>query len=193
MPQISNAELHRRAQEWLRIETPDSALNSNVAKEIRELVVDNTDFHTLIAVGDWTRAHANLNEPIHAPPRLNNAICSFAYGMLGYEPDPAKGRLRLRPRFPREWSFATINNVRVGDCLIDLRFSQARGVTRYEIEQVGGAMPVRLIFEPIVSVPFSKALVDGVLADLNVAVIGSDVVAPLQIMLDAKRVVEFLR
>lgn len=187
MTELSRAEIDRRATEWLRVESSDHSFNS--AFEAAKNGADS--LQTLIAVGEWKRAHALLNGPVYTPARFENIVEEFVFGMLGYQPDAEKGRLQLRPKFPSAWSFAHVENIRVGDALVSLRFERAESYLKYELEQVSGSMPVRLIFAPVVSMPFAKVLVDGVEAHLNISSVSGDVVAPVQIMLDARRVVEF--
>lgn len=174
--------------DWLRVESSDPSFNE--AFEAAKL--DAHTLQTLIAVGEWRHAHASLSEPVSTPSQFANIIEEFVFETLGYQPDAEKGRLRLRPKLPSTWSFANVQNIRVGDALVDLRYEHNERVTRYQIEQVSGAMPVRLIFEPVLTVPFSRVLIDGNDAQLNIAVSGSEIIAPVQIMLDAPRVVEFL-
>ena len=117
-------------------------------------------------------------------------ISAFAGDILGYAPDAYKGRLRLRPDFPQRWNAATVRNIHMGDSLIQLQYEQEAGCMRFRVEQVAGAVPVTLIFEPLLTERIESVSVDGVPADLNISVVGGRVVAPVQIVLDAARHVE---
>jgi hypothetical protein len=79
----------------------------------------------------------------------------------------------------------------MGDALVWLRYEEdARGVT-YVIEQIGGSIPVRLIFEPTFNQPINGVIIDGKPAELDVKIVDSRVIAPVQIMLDNERVLRF--
>jgi hypothetical protein len=66
---------------------------------------------------------------------------------------------------------------------------------RYTVVQDAGPVPIRLIFEPALSmataaVPTVTASVDGVAASLDMRRIGNRIVTPVQVVLDDERVVE---
>lgn len=214
MDQQSSAELQRRAREWLRVESSDPAFDAAFEQAKQRLAYRIEDALALMVVGEFKPVRTLLHdrhEPVlismyraasgaapetsaewpEVAPDQTNPIVHFACGMLGFRPDAARGRLRLRPRLPDAWTFARIENLRIGDALISLRYDRTPRVVRFQIEQIAGAIPVRLIFEPIVRGRIETAAVDGVPADLNFIVMADEVMAPVQIMLDAVRVVEF--
>ena len=122
-----------------------------------------------------------------------DTVNTFAYAMLGIAPDAPRGRLRLRVCLPAWLQSLTVHNLRMGDALIWFRYEEdAKGVT-YVVEQVAGAIPVRLIFEPTFRQPLESIYVDGTAAELNVQVAGPRVTAPVQIMLDHERVLRFMK
>ncbi len=117
------------------------------------------------------------------------ALAPFVYGMLGVEPDAARGRLRLRPQIPADWNFLNVDNIRMGDASVSLRYTCVGNVLTYSVSQTAGAYPVRLILEPALTAPLQHATVDGIAATLNVVPFGERVVAPLQVILDETRVI----
>lgn len=121
----------------------------------------------------------------------SDTVNTFVYAMLGVTPDAPRGRLRLRPCLPEWLSSLTIHNLQMGDALVWLRYEEdARGVT-YVVEQIGGSIPVRLIFEPTFNQPINSVIIDGKPAELDVKIVDSRVIAPVQIMLDNERVLRF--
>jgi hypothetical protein len=141
--------------------------------------------HRLLPVWDTD----DCNElPISHPAHTVNF---FMHGLLGAAPDAARGRLRLRLCLPDWIDRLKVENIRMADALITLRYESDGNSTRCSIEQVAGAMPVRLIFEPTFSSALSAVFVDDVAADLAWQPLGARVVAPVQLMLDHERVVRF--
>ena len=118
-------------------------------------------------------------------------VSSFVDDVVGSAPDAARGRLVLRPCLRGNWPRVTIDNIRVGDALVRFEFERASDRLRYELTQTAGAYPVRLIFEPVLERAPRFAFVDTVLANLNARADARGVIAPVQIMLDDKRIVEF--
>jgi hypothetical protein len=135
----------------------------------------------------WEQHDCNFLPAAEAADTVN----TFMYAMLGVAPDAPRGRLRLRPCLPDWLSSLTIHNLQMGDALVWLRYEEdARGVT-YVAEQIAGSIPIRLIFEPTFNQPIGSVIVDGKPAELDVKMIDSRVVAPVQIMLDHERVLRF--
>lgn len=54
-------------------------------------------------------------------------------GMLGVEPDAPHQKLRLSPRFPADWDYALVDNIRMGDFLLDMNWKRELGATTIEI------------------------------------------------------------
>jgi hypothetical protein len=179
-----SAEMQRRDKEWLRLDCPDHRFG----REFQDLKMSAAiDEATLIALGA-RKAPLNFFED----PPTHNVVTAFAFKTLGYVPDHEKERLRLRPDFPAEWAHATVDNIRIGDGWVKLTFAANDDRVVYTVSQPGGPYPVTLIFEPVLKQRFDTVLIDGVRAELNIAVVGSNVVAPVQLVLDAERRVEFL-
>lgn len=132
---------------------------------------------------DWD-AHDCNQLPAASP---SDTVSTFMHGLLGAAPDAPRGRLRLRSCLPDWMTSLSIHNIRMADALIELAFRRDPDAESYTIEQVAGAMPVRLIFEPTFTRPIAAITVDEVTADLNVQPHGQRIVAPMQIMLDNVR------
>ena len=54
-------------------------------------------------------------------------------GMLGLEPDAPHRKLRLSPRFPADWDYARVDNIRMGVFLLDMNWKRDPGATTIEI------------------------------------------------------------
>lgn len=119
-----------------------------------------------------------------------DVVTTFVYGLLGLAPDATRSRLRLRPQMPDEWTHMGIENIRMGDARISLDYTREGDLHRYVLSQLGGAYPVRLVFEPTLGAPRTGATIDGKPAELNSVLLGERIVTPMQIMLDEVRVVE---
>jgi hypothetical protein len=118
-------------------------------------------------------------------------IVEAVYSLLGYAPDAPKGRLLLRPAIDPRWSQLHVQNIRIGDALIDLAYSRTDERMEFQIVQTAGAYPVRLIFEPILATRVAKAFVDETPADLDFRPHEDRIILPVQILLDDRRVVRF--
>ena len=118
------------------------------------------------------------------------AIAPLVHGMLGLEPDAARGRLTLRPRLPAEWDRFQVTNLRVGDARLALRFRRDRGRHIFRVDQVAGSVPLRLVFEPAIPGLVRSAAVDGQPAVLATRPFGDRCLAPVQLVLDHERTVE---
>jgi hypothetical protein len=118
-------------------------------------------------------------------------VNTFMHTHLGIAPDAPRGRLRMRVCLPDWIHEIAVDNIRMADAFITLRYKREGESHYYEIEQVAGAMPVRLIFEPTFEKMVTAAHIDDVAADLNVQPHGQRIVAPLQIMLDNRRSIRF--
>jgi hypothetical protein len=137
---------------------------------------------------DWEAA--NCNElPAAAPADTVNV---FLHTMLGVAPDAARGRLRLRLCLPDWMDSLCVENLRMADALLMLQCTRADGDISYVVEQLAGAMPVRLIFEPTFTAPVKAVSIDDVAAELAVRPYRDRVVAPVQLMLDHQRVLRFM-
>jgi hypothetical protein len=117
-------------------------------------------------------------------------IGGLACGMLGIEADAPRSRLRLRPQIPAEWERLEVRGIRVADAEVVLRYRRLGGLARFEVEQASGGVPLRLVLEPALTGTFLAARVDGVAAALAPRPWGERTLAPVQLVLDAIRVVE---
>lgn len=119
------------------------------------------------------------------------AVSPLVYGLLGAEPDAVKGRLRLRPQIPESWDRFEIRNLRMGTASVRLRYERTGTLHTFAVEQEEGAIPIRLILEPALPGQLVGARVDGEPARLEPRPFGERVLAPVQLVLDHERVVEF--
>ena len=132
---------------------------------------------------DWDGHDCN-QLPAASP---SDTVNVFMHRHLGAAPDAPRGRLRLRLCLPDWMSSLAVHNIRMADALIDLTYHRDANVASYTIEQLAGAMPVRLIFEPTFTRPLASVHVDDVPADLNLQPAENRFMAPMQIMLDHQR------
>jgi hypothetical protein len=118
-------------------------------------------------------------------------VAPLVYGMLGVEPDASRNRLRLRPQLRREWDHFEVRAIRIGDNAISLRYERHRDHHVFRLEQEHGAVPVRVIFEPVLHArALRSAQVDGVPARLSPTPFAGRLLVPVQLVLDAERVIE---
>jgi hypothetical protein len=116
------------------------------------------------------------------------AVATFAYGVLGFEPDAAKHRARLRPAIPPEWDALDVHNLRVGDITLSLCYTRTDTIHSFRLSPTSGPVPLRLVFEPAVSARGINSIsIDGVAAALDVRAWGDRLLCPLQIVLDHDR------
>lgn len=119
------------------------------------------------------------------------AVSSLVHGLLGVEPDAAKGRLRLRPAIPEAWDRLDVQQLRIGDASIDVAYRREGDRHTFRIDQTSGAVPVTLIFEPLlVARRLVAARIDGQTAELDPRPHNQRMLVPVQLVLDAERVVE---
>ncbi len=117
-------------------------------------------------------------------------LCGIAYGMLGIEPDMPRSRLRLRPQLPESWELLALQGLRFGDIVVTLDFRRGGDVDRFEVEQVEGSTPLRLVLEAAVPGVITGIRVDGRPADLAPRPWGERTLVPVQLVLDGRRVLE---
>ncbi|HEX7120650.1 MAG TPA: GH116 family glycosyl hydrolase [Longimicrobiales bacterium] len=119
------------------------------------------------------------------------AVCPLVYGLLGAEPDAAKGRLRLRPQIPEAWDRLAVRRLRMGDATVSLDYRRDGDRHTFRLVQEAGSVPVTLIFEPMLPARrLAAARVDGEPAELDPRPHGERMLVPVQLVLDAERVVE---
>ena len=137
---------------------------------------------------DWEAASCNVLPAADASDIVN----AFLYAMLGVAPDAARGRLRVRLCLPDDMESLCVENLRLGDALVLLQCSRTDRHFSYVVEQIAGAMPVRLIFEPTFTRPVDAVLIDDAPAQLSLRPYRDRIVAPVQLMLDHQRVLRFM-
>ncbi|MFC4075673.1 amylo-alpha-1,6-glucosidase [Salinithrix halophila] len=64
--------------------------------------------------------------------------------MTGLNPDPERGRIRLRPSLPPDLSWLNVRNLRVGSGHIDLRLVRSQGVVHAWVERNTTGWPVEI-------------------------------------------------
>lgn len=152
----------------------------------------------------FERAKGAWDEVLHGTERRAAGVCPdqawstamaispLVYGLLGAEPDAAKGRLRLRPQLPDAWDRLEVRHLRMGEASVRLHFERDGLTFRFSIEQEEGAIPIRLIFEPVLPGPVAAVRVDGLQAELDARPFGGRVLVPVQLALDSERVIELV-
>ena len=151
----------------------------------------------------FERAKGAWDEVLHGTERAGIGVCPdqawstaltlapLVYGMLGVEPDASRNRLRLRPQVPRGWDRLEARNLALGDAAITFRYERHHDHHVFRLEQERGAAPVRVILEPVL---YARALrhatVDGEPARLDAVPFAGRMKVPVQLVLDAERVVE---
>ncbi|HEX6939456.1 MAG TPA: hypothetical protein VF158_08590 [Longimicrobiales bacterium] len=119
------------------------------------------------------------------------AASPFVYGLLGAEPDAVKGRLRLRPQIPAAWDRLDVRRLRMGDATVSLGYTRAGDRHVFRLVQDEGAVPITVVFEPMLPARrLVAARVDGQPAELDARPHGERMRVPVQLVLDAERVVE---
>jgi glycogen debranching enzyme len=151
----------------------------------------------------FERAKGAWDEVLHGSERAAVGVCPdqawstamtvapLVYGLLGAEPDAARNRLRLRPQLPDAWDRFEARMLRMGDAAISLRYERHQQHHVFRLEQERGAVPVRVILEPVLAGRgLRHALVDGQPASLGTVPFAGRMIVPVQLVLDAERVVE---
>lgn len=205
------ARAQQRKLEWLSVEVQNSGIadaleraKSDLASCVNGLNTDPMVALALWRAGDFATVRRLLAEGLDdsfLSARYSSAagaqseaaafVLNITDNILGIEADASRGRLVLRPLLPKAWTDVVVRNMRIGDAAIEMRFLEDNSVCRFSLMQTSGAYPIRLIFEPALIPPVRFVFVDGVLATLDVRTVDGRIVAPVQIMLDDKRVVEF--
>lgn len=132
---------------------------------------------------------ATVDEAGFAEPAA--LVLPLVHGLIGVEPDSPLQRLRLAPCIPAAWPRFEAERIRVGDADVSLRYEREASRHTYSIEQDSGAIPLTLIFEPLLPAQeLIAARVDGRTARLDTRAVGRRLQVPLQIVLDHERTVE---
>ncbi len=143
------------------------------------------------------------HEVLHGTERRGIGVCPdqawstamvlapFVHGLLGAEADATRGRLQLRPQIPLAWDRLDVNGLRIGDAIVSLRYRRGGRIHAFTIEQVEGAVPLRLVFEPAIpAVEIGAVRIDGITATLHPRPHGERMLVPVQLALDHARTVE---
>ena len=121
----------------------------------------------------------------------SSLVDAVVRGLLGVEPDAARGRVVLRPRLPEAWTWCDVRRLTVGDASIDLEYVREGDRHSYTLLQTRGGPPVTLIFEPeLAGGAVRGAAVDGEPAALEAVRVGGRLRVPVQVVLDGERRVE---
>jgi hypothetical protein len=126
------------------------------------------------------------------PAAAAAAVYGLAGGLLGLEADGFRHRLRVRPALGPGWTLLEVGPIHVGDAEVRLRITAGAGGIRIVATPEAGAVPVRLILEPRLPQRDARlsARVDGQPADLQATPLGRLMAVPVQLALDAPRVLE---
>lgn len=137
----------------------------------------------------WETHDCNMLPAAAAADTVN----TFVYAMLGVMPDAPRGRLRVRTCLPDWLQWMSVDNIRMADSIITLRYEEDAKAATYIVEQVSGSIPVRLIFEPTFQHAVGQVYIDGAVAELDTQSVTNRVLKPVQIMLDYERVLRFVK
>lgn len=167
----------------------DSGIEPAVA-----LVLGRTADPDVVAEGlaVLTRSSAGGAGEHGGPTRAAMMVAALIHGVMGAESDAPRQRLALRPCLPDGWTSLRIGDLRVGDAAIAVCHATDGPRRTFTFEQAGGAVPLRLAFEPALPAAALRAVeVDGAAARLNTRPAHGRIVAPLQLVLDHERTVSF--
>lgn len=138
--------------------------------------------------GGWGDSEARfLDDGGHT----SSVVSDLVYGLLGADPDAAKGRLRLAPCIPVEWSRMRVTHLRLEDARLSIVYSRVGERHRFEIEQDEGGIPLNVVLEPhLAGLHCVVARVDGRAAALDSHRRNGRLAIPVQIVLDHRRTIE---
>ena len=151
---------------------------------------------------DWTGWNENIDQKAADwleragrlapgdPEAAARLVADLAGGLLGWEPDASRNRVRLRPAIPQAWSTLEVSNLRVGDSRIGLRYRRSSLSHTLVLTPLAGMVPVRVIFEPVIPAPaISQVSVDGKPATLDLQRRAGGWIIPMQVVLDHERTI----
>ncbi|MDH3269695.1 MAG: hypothetical protein OEN56_00090 [Gemmatimonadota bacterium] len=147
----------------------------------------------------WRRLLAGRNadaaamtwDPVGADgSRTAELLLAVCCGLLGLEPDAASGRLRIAPRLPRHLESFGAEGLPIGAGSVSIDYRLDRQVRRFTLTPDAGAIPPLVIFEPSVPGSVSSVRIDGESADLELRRLGAWTVVPVQLPVDATRIIE---
>ena len=105
---------------------------------------------------------------VHDPASAALVPFVLLEGLLGARADAHYGRLRLAPRFPEHWLRFTVRGIQIADATVAMTYERVGKDRRFRFDQNSGAIPVTLVFEPLLPVQSdARAYVDGQPAKLD--------------------------
>lgn len=120
-----------------------------------------------------------------------SVISTFAFGLLGLEPDAPSGRIRVAPALPGHLSAFRVRGIRVGDARLELAYEKDGGVHRFRLEAYQGRVPPMVILEPLLPCAGVAAVrMDGSAAELTHVPDGERTRVRIQVPVDGIRVLE---
>jgi hypothetical protein len=165
----------------------DAWLSAATAAELGATATDLGDA-TLAARLHRTAQQATASIPGRAPKPADGdveRILDVAVGVLGLDPDAARGRLRLRPALDR-FDVLEARNIRFGDGTVSLQALRNGAQTSIRVAQDAGGIPITVLLEPFLPGPGSSA-VDGRPADLEARTAERRTLVSVQLVLDEER------
>ena len=134
-------------------------------------------------VGLWTDGAR-----IHDPAAAALVPLVLLDGLLGARADAHYGRLRLAPRLPPHWTRLSVSGIIIGDATVRMDYEGTGGTHHFRLVQESGAVPLMLVFEPILAVATGAPVrVDGRTAELDALAVGKRVQVRIQMPLDRER------
>ncbi len=82
-------------------------------------------------------------------------------GMVGLRPDAVNGRLRLAPQWPPHWTWAALENLRLGDRQVSIRFERRGSEWLYRFENSAAPLEVELRLPLPAAAVLEQAEVNG--------------------------------
>jgi hypothetical protein len=144
---------------------------------------------------DSRRVRASVRFPASAdvacstePDVVLAPLSALVDGLLGAGPDAVRGRLLLRPAPPADWERYSVRGLRFGEASVDLAYERDGSRHQFRVDQPTGAVPIRVIFEPLVpGRAVVGAWIDGTSASLVPRPHPDGILVPVQIVLDHER------
>jgi len=139
--------------------------------------------------GSWDE---EASAALPGAPVAGAIMAALVHGLLGYTPDAPSGRARLAPAFPGHVTAFHIQNLRLGDGSMSVRYQREGPTHRFELSPEIAKVPPMIVFEPTVDgARLTGATIDGVAVELDAQVHGNRTRVSVQIPLDSTRTVEF--
>ncbi|APF19554.1 Amylo-alpha-16-glucosidase [Caldithrix abyssi DSM 13497] len=76
-----------------------------------------------------------------------NVIAPAIHGMVGWRPNAPEKRADLKPRFPLHWNKVKVQNLRIGNSVVELQMERQKNQTRFELRLAQGE-PVEIWLTP---------------------------------------------